>query len=146
MIREANKNDANVLDNLLSLLIQDEKKYDDNISPILMILDYYRNFIGKENNIFYVYEIDNEVVGYVYAKIKKDTTMVNDSALIDALYVKEEYRNQHIAKNLLETIINKIKENNISIIEINVMYENTVAKHLYESLGFKTFKETLILK
>ena len=146
MIREAILEDANALDNLLSLLIQDERKYDDNISPFLFITDYYRNFIGKDNNYFYVYEVNNEIVGYVYAKIKNDPTVKNKCAIIDALFIKEEYRNQKIASQLLDKVIAKIKENDISLIEISVMYENKIAKHLYESKGFNYFKETLILK
>lgn len=146
MIREANKNDANTLDNLLSLLIQDERQYDDNISPVLMILDYYKNFISKKGHIFYVYEINSEIAGYIYAKIKNDGTQVKESAIIDALYVKEEYRHQQIASKLLDEIIKKIKSNNIDNIEISVMSNNIVAKNLYKKFGFITYKETMILK
>ena len=146
MIREANINDAKVLDNLLSLLIQDERKYDDSISPFLIILDYYKNYISKKGHLFYVYEINNEIVGYIYAKIKNDGTQVRESAIIDALYVKEEYRHQQVATKLLEKTINDIKSISINDIEISVMSANTDAKNLYEKFGFYTYKETMKLK
>ena len=144
MIREAVLSDGTSLDNLLSLLIEDERKYDKNISPFIMILDYYKNFIDKENNIFYVYEQDNKIVGYVYAKILNDGTMVKSKAVIDALYVDEKYRKKGIAKSLLNKVLERLSEYDISSMEISVMSKNTVAKKLYESLGFKTEKETLI--
>ena len=144
MIREAIIDDATSLDNLLLLLIDDERKYDKNISPLIMILDYYKNFINKENNIFYVYEDNNKVVAYVYAKILNDGTLVKNKAIIDALYVDEEYRKKGIAKSLLNKVLERLSDYDLASIEISVMSSNTIAKKLYEGLGFKTNKETLI--
>ena len=78
-------------------------------------------------------------IGYVYAIIN------SENAVIDALYVEECYRNKKIATTLITEIIKVINEKNIYKILINVMSDNIVAKNFYLSLGFKPFRETLIL-
>ena len=146
MIREADIKDANTLDKLLTLLVQDERKYDDTISSTFILIDYHKNYLKNKNNICYVYEDNNEIVAYIDGKIVNDGAEVVDTFKINALYVLDDYRNKGIATNLIETIINDAKNRGITNFEIGVMSENYNAKKLYEKFGFVTYKEIQRLK
>ena len=135
--RLANINDCDQLDNLLTKLIEDERKYDKSIEKDFKVSNFYKNCIIKNNNLIYLCEVDNSIVGYIYLIIDKD------KAKIDALYVEEEYRNRGIASKLLDYAITHFKKNNIKEVEINVLSNNIAAKKLYEKKGFYTFKETM---
>ena len=136
--RFANVEDCSILDTMLTKLIMDERKYDKSIDKNFKVQNFYQNVLGK-NNIIYLCAEENKIIGYVYAIIN------SENAVIDALYVEECYRNKKIATTLITEIIKVINEKNIYKILINVMSDNIVAKNFYLSLGFKPFRETLIL-
>ena len=136
--RFANVEDCSILDTMLTKLIMDERKYDKSIDKNFKVQNFYQNVLGK-NNIIYLCEEENKIIGYVY------TIINSENAVIDALYVEECYRNKKIATTLITEIIKVINEKNIYKILINVMSDNIVAKNFYLSLGFNPFRETLIL-
>lgn len=146
MIREAKIEDAKKLDNLLTLLVQDERQYDSNISPLFVVIDYHKNYLKKKNNICYVYEENNDIVAYIDGLIVNDGTDVSDTFKINALFVKEEYRGKGIATDLMNKIIEDVDQRNITNIEIGVLSNNVKAKKLYEKFNFKTYKEIMSLK
>ncbi len=59
-------------------------------------------------------------------------------ASIWGIYVRPEFRGRKISKRLIEQILSKLPES-IEQIYINVESSNTVAKTLYESLGFEEY-------
>ena len=136
--RFANVEDCSILDTMLTKVIMDERKYDKSIDKNFKVQNFYQNVLGK-NNIIYLCEEENKIVGYVYVIINAE------DAVIDALYVDECYRNKKVATTLVTEIIKVINEKNIHKILINVMSDNIVAKNFYLSLGFNPFRETLIL-
>ena len=138
IFRFANVEDCSILDTMLTKLIMDERKYDKSIDKNFKVQNFYQNVLGK-NNIIYLCEEENKIIGYDYAIIN------SKNAVIDALYVEECYRNKKIATTLITEIIKVINEKNIHKILINVMSDNIVAKNFYLSLGFNPFRETLIL-
>ena len=127
---------ANECDKLLTLLIHDEKQYNQYIDDNFVVKDFYKNTIKDKNNILLSY-IDNEkIVGFVYLKPTCDED--KKGYLIDALFVLKEYRKKGIAKKLLNEAISIVKESDF--IDINVMYNNKIAYNLYKSLGFNEIK------
>jgi ribosomal protein S18 acetylase RimI-like enzyme len=126
--------DCVICDKLLNKLIIDEAKYDDTIDKKFIVKDYFSNVIKNKDNILLGNFWDNKIVGYLFLK-KEDK-----GYLIDGLYVEEDYRNQGIAKSLIEEAIKIVKEKEVSSLSINVMYENKIALKLYKYLGFKEFK------
>ena len=104
--RFANVEDCSILDTMLTKLIMDERKYDKSIDKNFKVQNFYQNVLGK-NNIIYLCEEENKIIGYVYAIIN------SENAVIDALYVEECYRNKKIATTLITEIIKVINEKNI---------------------------------
>ena len=123
--------DANKCDKLLNKLVLDERKYDNSISEDAKILNYFKYMIRQKYNFLLGYYIDNNIVGFTFIKgIDKET------ALLDGLYVEEEYRNKGIATELIKTAFETCKNNKIKFLDVNVMYQNKEAQSFYNKLGF----------
>ena len=123
--------DADRCDELLTKLIQDERQYNDTIDEDYIVTNHFNKMLDDENIIILAYYINKTIVGYIL--IRK---MANNTCLLDGLYVEKEYRNKGIGKSLLTEAISRIKNMNVKYVDINVMYNNIIAKHIYEKLGF----------
>lgn len=135
--------EANKCDELLNKLILDEKKYDNTIDEKIIVNNYFCNIIKNKDNILLINVIENKIVAYIFARRIYDDSSKNIGYLIDGLYVESEYRNQGIAKKLINEVIKICKFNNSSYIDINVMYKNVLARKLYNSLEFYELKLTM---
>lgn len=130
---------ADNCDQLLTLLIRDEKQYDNNIDDNYEVKDYFKNVIKNKENILLCYKDNDVIKGYIYLK----RVIENDKKgyLVDGLYVLEDYRRQGIAKKLVDYALKLIKDS--EFININVMADNKNAINLYKSFGFREFRITL---
>ena len=128
--------DAKALDNMLTKLIQDERiNYDKTIDANFVVKDFYKNYILDENKLLYVCKDNDVIVAYIYVYLD------NSLAVIDALYVSDNYRNKGIATKLIEYALSWIKDRNCKAIDVSVISANISAKKLYEKFEFKTYKE-----
>ena len=123
--------DADRCDELLTKLIHDERQYNDTIEDNYIVTNHFNKMLDDENIIILAYYINKTIVGYIL--IRK---MANNTCLLDGLYVEKEYRNKGIGTSLLKEAISRIKNMNVKYVDINVMYNNIIAKHIYEKLGF----------
>ena len=123
--------DADRCDELLTKLIHDERQYNDTIEDNYIVTNHFNKMLDDENIIILGYYINKTIVGYIL--IRK---MANNTCLLDGLYVEKEYRNKGIGNSLLKEAISRIKNMNVKYVDINVMYNNIIAKHIYEKLGF----------
>lgn len=141
VIRVFDEKRANICDELLTKLIQDERQYDDSIDENFIVKDYFKNIIKKENDILLCYEENDNVIGYIYLKAINNNN--KKGYLIDGLYVEETYRNRGIATKLINEAIKVIKDTDSKFIDINVLANNLTAYKLYKSLGFNETKINL---
>ena len=123
--------DADRCDELLTKLIHDERQYNDTIDDNYIVINHFNKMLDDENIIILGYYINNIIVGYILIR-----RMANNTCLLDGLYVEKEYRNKGIGNSLLKEAISRIKNMNVKYVDINVMYNNIIAKHIYEKLGF----------
>lgn len=121
--------DCKICDNFLTLLIQDERKYDTTIDEKFVVKDYFINMINNQN-ILLLYKNENKPIGYIFAK------KIDDKYLIDGLYIDIFFRNKGIATKLIKVIIKEIYSLGDYEILINVLKENKVAVNLYKNIGF----------
>ena len=113
-IRKASVVDAKELNYLLTLLIKDEKQYDNNINDSFVITKYYEDLLQSDACISLVAEINNKIIGYLYGYIKNDEdTCIELTSKLDALYIKEEYRGQGISKSLINEFKSWSKSKNV---------------------------------
>lgn len=136
MIEKVNNiDDCKVCDEFLTLLINDEKKYDSTIDENFVVKNYFINMINS-HNILLLYKEENIPIGYIFAK------KINNDYLIDGLYVDINFRNRGIATKLINEIINQIHLYGNYKIFINVLKENKIAFELYKKVGFIIENET----
>ena len=121
--------DCKICDNFLTLLIQDERKYDTTIDENFVVKDYFINMINNQN-ILLLYKNENKPIGYIFAK------KIDNKYLIDGLYIDINFRNKGIATKLIKVIIKEIYSLGDYEIFINVLKENKVAVNLYKNIGF----------
>lgn len=121
--------DCKICDNFLTLLIQDERKYDNTIDEKFVVKDYFINMINNQN-ILLLYKKENKPIGYIFAK------KIDDKYLIDGLYIDINFRNKGIATKLIKEIIKEIYLLGDYEIFINVLKKNKVAVNLYKNIGF----------
>ncbi|NLC48142.1 MAG: GNAT family N-acetyltransferase [Tenericutes bacterium] len=141
MIKQVTKIlDAKICDEFLTELILDEQKYDSTIDKDFKVSDYFPNIINNKEYYLLGYYIENEIVGYILIKFVDQN---NKICLIDGLYVKKEHRNKKIATSLVDEALKICNEKEYKHIDINVMYENNIAKKLYKKFGFEEFKVNL---
>lgn len=137
IVQVKDDNLAEKCDELLTKLIEDERKYNNKINEFFIVVDYFKNVIKDDNNILLCYKIDENVVGYIFFKYINNIDGVG--YLIDGLFVEEAYRNKGIAKSLISEGLKRIDSIKKDFIEIKVMANNKIAMKLYESFGFEIF-------
>ena len=145
--RLAKEEDAKTLNWLLTLLVRDEKQYDDSIDETFVVTSMYEYYINDKTRFIMVALDDDKIVGYLYGFIKNPNDAYQERvAKLDALFVREEYRHMGIAKHLITLFKEWVSDNDIKLMEVSVCSANTFAKQLYLELGFNPFKEILIGK
>ena len=137
-ISKAELEDVSEIDSMLTDLIQDErKKYDNNINENYVVKNFYEQFLENENMCIFVAKENQIILGYVYGFIQDNGILLNKTiAQLDALFVKEEYRGNGIAKSLILELNNWAKEKGVTYVELSVCKDNANAIGLYESEGF----------
>ena len=129
IVKANNINDCNVCDEFLTLLIQDERKFDNTIDENFVVSNYFINMLNGQN-ILLLYKKENTPIGYIFAK------KINDKYLIDGLYIDINFRNNGIATKLIKEIIREIYLFGDYEIFINVLKKNKVAVNLYKNNDF----------
>ena len=141
-ISKAMLNEISEINMMLTDLIQDERKnYDSNIKENYKVQDFYEKLIDDDNKIILVARDSDIILGYVYGLIQDNGNLFNNKiAKLDALFVKEQYRGNGIARSLIREFINWAKEKEVSYVELSVCKDNTNAINLYENEGFSIDK------
>lgn len=137
IIRVLDEEKANVCDQLLTKLIAEEQDIDNGFK----VKGYFKNVIKDQKKILLSFFEDDIVKGYIY--LKPIETDDKNCYLIDGLYVLKEYRNNGIAKKLLDEGLKLLKEKNISFVDISVMEDNKIAYNLYKKYGFVNHRITM---
>lgn len=146
IVKVCTKEDANNLNKLLTDLINDEKKYDDNINENFIVSSFYENIYTDKNKCLLAVKNNNNIIGYLYGYVCENNVDKEKIAIIDALYIESLYRNKGLGKALINNFKVWAYENNAKIIELKVCNNNTGAIKLYKNEGFTEFKTIMRVK
>ena len=80
-----------------------------------------------------------KVNGKAVGQLKTEKCVFDNLILIRSFKIKKKYRNQGYGRRLLFVVVKALRNENYACF-LNCQPKNKVAHHLYESLGFKTFK------
>ena len=141
-IKKYDQENASVCNDLLTKLIKDETKYDENLKNNIIINNYYNKL--NENSVIYIAFINNKVVGYIYGYVTEDIFVKEKTAKLDALYVIEEYRGNKIASKLIEEYKNWCFSKDVKYIEVTAWNDNIDATKIYLKQDFIPKKTTYI--
>ncbi len=145
-VRDAELKDAVHIDQLLTDLIHDESQYDSNLDSGCIITDNYCNRIGLDGHKLLVAEDEGKIVGYLYGFIYQVPGIwLNCVAILDALYVDENYRRRGYATLLFSKFKEFAMENGVCRIELKVVSDNKAAVNLYNNLSFVESKKYMNL-
>lgn len=152
-IRKANINDVNGINALLyqvqdvhangrpDIFIKGTKKFKD---------EELIELLNGNDLIFYVYEANKKILGYICIKIIIESESFSKYArkelYIEDLCVDENYRHQGIAKELYDYIIELAKKEGCSHITLNVWEVNKNAKEFYKKMGMNPLKTIMEFK
>ncbi len=93
-----------------------------------------KSFEDEFNNMLATYLVakdSDKVVGFI------GLWFVMDECHITNIAVSREYRNKHIATELVEEMFKLCKEHEIAYVLLEVRSSNVAAKELYKKFGFK---------
>lgn len=147
VIRKATYADVLETNAMLTLLIQDEYQYDNSINKDFVVTNMYENYIEDPKKLILVAEEEGVIQGYLYGILENtDATSERKYAILDAIYVKEEYRRLGIADSLILNFKKWAKEQGCTDAKVSVCSGNTKGKNLYQKNNFAVVSETLSCK
>ena len=91
----------------------------------------FADSLASNNTLYLVAESENRIVGYCGMYISFEEGNITNVA------VAPLFRRKKIARHMLEEILTRAKEKNVSDVILEVRETNVPAISLYEQLGFK---------
>lgn len=130
---------------LLTFGLQDEQRH--NSYEEVIVAEYNNKIIGMiqaYSNIHH--KIDDEMRSFIPGERLEQfeefyNSRVDNSFLINAMYVDEEYRRKGIANKLISMVREEAKSYGFDKLSLFVLSDNMSAQKLYHCNGFKTVKE-----
>ena len=139
MIREASKNDVDIVYHLIQQLETYTLDYE-------TFKNKYNAIIDSTNWYIYVFEENDEVMGCITLTLKNFLHHNNTTCEIVELIVDEHHRNKHVGKELIEYVENKMKEMGVEEIELSTSLWRKEAHRFYARQGFDNNHFTFIKK
>jgi ribosomal protein S18 acetylase RimI-like enzyme len=103
--------------------------------------DYVRGKMRQSKYSSYVAAVGEDLVGTIAVQLKEENT-----AYIGDAFVEPLYRRKVIMRQLEGKIIEYLKEDGVSRVELDVMSRNREGKSTWTALGYNTVKETMMKK
>ena len=108
--------------------------------------DICKFYFKLNPDLFFIAKNEQVVVGFTFSYIKPWAN--GNQLMIEELSVKESYRNQKIASNLLKTLVETAKQKyNITCVNGTTYNgENKMPYSWYERIGFKKVEELFLIE
>ncbi len=104
-------------------------------------LQYFISIISKYKDFCVVAEVDGLVVGYILTRLERATKNMipfkGKRGHIISVAVLKEYRGQGIGRKMMEWVIEKLKQEGVDDVVLEVRLSNKVARNMYFKLGFE---------
>lgn len=142
MIRNVTLNDAVIITEIYNYYIKNSIATFDE-EPVEIV--YFESKIKEVTKRFswYVFEKDNEVLGYAYANSWNTRSAYYKTAEV-SVYLKPNIVNKGIGTSLYKKLINELKEQNYHVVIGGISLPNEASVRLHEKFGFEKvahFKE-----
>lgn len=94
-----------------------------------------RNILSRDNQIIFVVEHEDRLVGYLGAY--GGGFYRNHHCAYIVIGIRQDYVGQGVGKQLFETLETWAMDHNLHRLELTVMCHNERAIHLYQKMGYK---------
>src|SRR5215510_2793330 len=95
--------------------------------------DDWKEILADGEQVVFIAEIENKVVGYAWAHREADESIEWDSELI-SMHLLPEYKRQGIGRKLFSTVAEQLKEQGCKSIYLWVLEDNSPSRKFYEAL------------
>lgn len=151
MIRKATNNDIPAIAELYREQFREmSKMIPDFIKEGDQSIEFLEKTISNEDSDILVYENDSSVVGFILLQAKQRPAfqfiVSGKHCYIMDLIVTENKRGKGFGTALMNSAKNWAKEQNCSIISLDVLSNNTKAIVLYEKLGYMPKSQEMYYK
>ena len=99
--------------------------------------DIFEENLQNLNYVYYVAEIENQVVGFISFHTQKLLHHCGIVGEIQELYVAQNFRNQQIGRFLVNKVRDYAKTHKLKSIEVTSNKLRTENVYIYEHLGFR---------
>ncbi len=124
-----------------------EDKYLDSLNCLLEeVFGVSKTYKSISDDFELIMVNNNEVVGYLALNKCVDTLSGKNYFYVNYVCVKEEHRNQGIAKALFLKVFEICRELDIAYLELTSNSSRVAAHKLYEKLGFSVRETTVFRK
>lgn len=143
IIRELKQEEVRVLDTFLYEAIFIPEGVE---APPMEIINqpelqvYVDGFGSKRGDICFVAEVDNLIVGAVWARIMNDYGHIDDETPSLAISLLKEYRGQGVGTEMMKRMLSELKEKGYNQASLAVQKKNYAVK-MYQNVGFETVDE-----
>lgn len=116
-------------------------------SDEVMMSSFYAAFEIPKLVKGFMFEYDNQPIGYAIVSMKFETEVGGMAAWIEEFFVEEKFRSMGVGSKFFEFLTDELK-GKIKRIRLEVGDENDGAKKLYQKLGFEflDYKQMVIDK
>jgi ribosomal protein S18 acetylase RimI-like enzyme len=91
--------------------------------------------LNTPDNFLYTLYEGEEAIGIIWVKVKPKPSK---SGFIYDVFIDEKYRGKGYGKTLMLLLEEKAREMGLASLELHVFGSNTVARKLYETIGYET--------
>lgn len=117
-----------------------EKIPDKSIVNLSELQIYYKNFGSFKDDIAFVADVKDKVVGAAWVRIIDDYGHIDNETPSLAMSLFKEYRNFGIGTVLLNELLSELKKRGYSKVSLSVQKAN-YAQKMYKKSGFTVIKE-----
>lgn len=101
---------------------------------------YVAGFGTEKDDIGFVVEVNEKVVGAVWVRVMDDYGHIEDGVPSFAISLYETYRGQGIGTVLMQTMLRELKQRGYEKTSLSVQKANRAVK-LYQNVGFEVYSE-----
>ena len=102
---------------------------------------YIKDFGKEKDDICFVAETDNKIIGAVWVRDMNDYGHIEDGVPSFAISLYKPYRNFGIGTELMTTMISELRQRGYKKASLAVQKENYAVK-MYRKVGFEVIRET----
>ena len=135
----------------------------DDLDPLSLLFDSYRQFYHKQSNIsgakeflneritrdesvIFVAEENEKIVGFAQLYPLFSSTRMNRLWLLNDLFVKEDFRGKGISKLLLEKCFELGRETHACGVMLETERSNIIGNQLYQQTGFQLIESNFYFR